>query len=73
MAHIGHPILGDLSYGNALVNREFQRKNEVSRQMLHAHELTFTHPYSKKKITIIAELPKDMSSLVEKYLGKTLK
>jgi len=71
MAHIGHPILGDLSYGNSLVNREFQRKSEADRQMLHAHELTFTHPYTKKKLTITAEIPKDMSVLIEKYLVKT--
>lgn len=68
MAHIKHPILGDLAYGNSTVNREFQRKNEASRQMLHAHELTFTHPVTKKKITITAPIPEDMTSLIQNYL-----
>ena len=73
MAHIKHPILGDLAYGNSTVNREFQRKNEANRQMLHAHELTFTHPVTKKKVTITAPIPEDMTSLIQNYLPSTQK
>lgn len=73
MAHIKHPILGDLAYGNSTVNREFQRKNEAARQMLHAHELIFTHPVTKKKMTLIAPVPEDMTRLIQNYLPRIQK
>ncbi len=33
--------------------------------MLHAHELTFTHPRTKKEMTFSAPLPKDFQEDVE--------
>ena len=41
LAHIGHPVVGDAQYGRA---RKTNRPIPVSRQMLHAEHLAFTHP-----------------------------
>lgn len=36
---LGHPIAGDLKYGDENINRHFKRKYGISNQMLHAYEL----------------------------------
>ena len=53
MAHIGHPIAGDLVYGI--------KKAELglSSQCLHAKELTFIHPRSQEKVTVSCDLPEE--------------
>ncbi|MGN0157305.1 MAG: pseudouridine synthase [Lachnospiraceae bacterium] len=49
-AAIGHPLVGDAKYGNALVNQRFL-KNGITSQMLHAFSLVFTN------------MPKELSDL----------
>lgn len=36
LASIGHPIVGDMKYGNSAVNEEFRKKCGVKEQLLHA-------------------------------------
>jgi 23S rRNA pseudouridine1911/1915/1917 synthase len=50
LAHIGCPIKGDLKYG-------FPRSNSDGGISLHAREVRFIHPVTKKEITIKAETP----------------
>ena len=50
MKHIGHPVCGDPIYGSP-------RGAKVSRLMLHAYSLSFTHPSSGERMTFTAELP----------------
>jgi len=64
MKHIGHPILGDSVYGREGQNQLYK----AERQMLHAEELTFIHPFSGKEMTIKAPLPQDMLKIYEKIL-----
>ena len=52
LAHIGCQIKGDLKYG-------FPRSNKDASIHLHARKISFIHPVSKQKISIIAEPPKD--------------
>ncbi len=54
--YIGHPILGDSLYGKA--------SNLISRQALHCCNLSFIHPISNKRLSIIAPIPNDMKSLI---------
>lgn len=68
LASIGHPILGDGAYGSKSVNREFQLKGEATRQMLHAHELSFVHPKTRKKMVVMAPIPEDMQTIISNYL-----
>ena len=55
MAHIGHGLVGDVTYGwrNA--------KIAVERPLLHAYKLAFTHPRTGQAMEIVAPIPEDMS------------
>jgi 23S rRNA pseudouridine955/2504/2580 synthase len=53
MRQIGHPVVGDLLYG--------QRKNEkgVKRLLLHAHRLGFKHPITDEELNFETPMPID--------------
>jgi 23S rRNA pseudouridine1911/1915/1917 synthase len=76
--HIGCPIVGDKDYGGR--SPGVIRKSEelpvfkgvmglIDRQALHAAELEFIHPASKKKMHFEAPLPEDMQAVLV-YLRK---
>lgn len=50
---LGTPVFGDPLYGFEKMNR----KQDASRMMLHAHRLSFIHPFTKKEISLQAESP----------------
>ena len=51
LTYIGHPVVGDIEYGES---------SEIAkRQLLHAANIKFTHPSTKKKIEFFAPLLKD--------------
>lgn len=52
----GHPIVGDYQYA-----RHFKCGYKARRHLLHASEISFPHPLSKKQITLKAPLPEDFS------------
>lgn len=55
-SYIGHPILGDTLYG---------RPSElINRQALHSYKLTFTHPVTKKVLSLEAPLPNDIKNIL---------
>jgi 23S rRNA pseudouridine1911/1915/1917 synthase len=59
MAYIGHPVLGDITYGGP-----GQIKSHVfGRQMLHAYHLMFTHPSSGKRVEFTAPPPEDVREI----------
>ncbi|MBI1978305.1 MAG: RluA family pseudouridine synthase [Candidatus Omnitrophica bacterium] len=60
---LGYPVFGDLVYG---VISPF-----IERQALHAKELGFTHPRTKKKVLFTSDLPQDMKFLLE-HLTKSM-
>ena len=41
LSSIGHPIIGDVKYGNASLNRRYLSECGVQSQLLHAYRLTF--------------------------------
>ena len=41
LASIGHPIVGDMKYGNQRVNEEAKRQYHIHSQMLHSWKLVF--------------------------------
>ena len=55
LAAIGHPVLGDRSYGGAASDRLGLR-----RQFLHARRLAFTHPVTGDAMDLVAPLPEDL-------------
>jgi 23S rRNA pseudouridine1911/1915/1917 synthase len=70
MAHIGHPLLGDGTYGSgfksALVKLETAASNAVKAlkgQALHAEILGFDHPRTGTHLKFASPLPKALSHL----------
>jgi 23S rRNA pseudouridine955/2504/2580 synthase len=51
---VGHPIMGDEKYSDE-ADRKLLRKLGICRLLLHAVQIEFEHPISKKRITIKAE------------------
>ena len=41
LSSIGHPILGDMKYGDAKVNKKYYESYKVNHQLLHAYRLEF--------------------------------
>ncbi|MFT4869982.1 MAG: tRNA pseudouridine65 synthase [Colwellia sp.] len=54
LAHLRHPILGDINYGDNKQNPFFIEHFGFKRLMLHAKSLEFNHPVSNERITISA-------------------
>lgn len=61
LAHAGYPVLGDTQYGGAR-SRKFAL--HVPRQMLHAHQLTLTHPRTGQELEFVAPMPTDMQDVL---------
>jgi 23S rRNA pseudouridine1911/1915/1917 synthase len=59
MASIGHPVVGDTLYGAAgqLTAQKTGEKLRLGRNFLHAAELAFTHPITRKPLALAAPLP----------------
>ena len=64
-ASLGLPLAGDKEY-NAQPDRL-----GFPRQALHASALSFTHPVTKKKLTVEAPLPEDMKTALERLCGSS--
>jgi len=61
---VGHPLLGDKLYGGP--------DEDIDRQALHAWQLNFFYPISRKNISLEAALPSDMFMLLKKLRGETI-
>lgn len=53
MAHMGHPVIGDAVYAPKAVAAQ------APRQMLHAWQIEFAHPFSNEKLHFCAPPPED--------------
>ena len=58
-SYIGHPVLGDYTYGYRA-----QRNVVIERQMLHAFALSFVAPSSGVQVRLVAPLPEDFISVL---------
>lgn len=75
MNYIGHPILGDKTYGGDnpnLAGGEKKKKQHaenilalIPRQALHAKTLGFIHPTTKKMMRFDSELPDDFNAVLQ--------
>ena len=71
LAHIGHPLLGDMIYGSGFkasarrLGAEAQAAlSELGRQALHAATLRFVHPVTGRRLRFESPMPGDMARLV---------
>ena len=70
MAYLGHPLLGDETYGGNKTRFQTLHKDCIHGQCLHARRLSFTHPISDAFVTFEAPLPKDFERTLD-LLEKT--
>jgi 23S rRNA pseudouridine1911/1915/1917 synthase len=70
LSAIGHPVLGDQTYGNAVKRLQGiqnthlrSRLKGMKRQALHAGNLGFVHPVTGRFIEFSSPLPEDMSGI----------
>jgi 23S rRNA pseudouridine1911/1915/1917 synthase len=67
LSHIGHPLLGDKTYGYKPRHRVWE---PISRVMLHAEILGLAHPLSGESLAFQAPVPVDFEEL-DKRVGYT--
>jgi RluA family pseudouridine synthase len=63
LSESGHPILGDYQYG-----RLFRSPLRPHRCLLHAKEVSFTHPLTGRQVTVEAPLPEDFQDALQKVI-----
>ncbi len=80
MDALGHPVLGDTTYGVQQTALIAKMKNggyhndlirefiEFPRQMLHARRIEFIHPSTEEKMVFECEFPDDIIELLEKLI-----
>jgi 23S rRNA pseudouridine1911/1915/1917 synthase len=65
MASIGHPLVGDPIYGRSRkTHGKILKELQFQRQALHAAELGFTHPVTKRRLSFASAMPPDMQELM---------
>ncbi len=76
MAHAGHGLIGDPTYGGrrklsekSIAPEAARAARQFPRQALHAATLGFVHPISGDKLRFEAPLPADMRALVNRLKG----
>jgi tRNA pseudouridine65 synthase len=64
---ISHPIIGDPKYGDRFHNRMFETEFNCSNMFLHAGEIEFMHPFSKKSICVHSEFPNHWTEAFNRF------
>lgn len=82
MAHVGHPLIGDPTYGAGFATKALALPDPLKhiiqslpRQALHAAHLGFAHPKTKQEVSFNAPLPDDLAALEEAlapFLNRTI-
>jgi len=70
MSHIGHPLLGDFTYGGKVKFPKGAKEElkvaikEFPRQALHAKKLSIIHPRDNKELYWKSKLPEDLDKMI---------
>lgn len=64
--HLGHPIIGDVTYGSGKHNRFFRESFQIQRLFLACTEMSFVHPATARPLAVRAPLADDYASVVWK-------
>jgi RluA family pseudouridine synthase len=65
LAHVGHPVAGDPTYGDRALNRTLRGRHGLWRQWLHALAVRLRHPVTGAALRIIAPVPADLLRVLE--------
>jgi 23S rRNA pseudouridine1911/1915/1917 synthase len=78
MAHIGHPLVGDATYGSGFKTKASKLPEAARlvvdafpRQALHAAILGFEHPVTGEELSFESPLPEDFEHLIAALSGET--
>jgi 23S rRNA pseudouridine955/2504/2580 synthase len=63
-AHIGHPLAGDMKYGDADFN-QLMKHFGLRRLFLHAHRIELHDPASERVVTVTAPLCQDLRAVLD--------
>ncbi|MGH9350439.1 MAG: RluA family pseudouridine synthase [Vicinamibacterales bacterium] len=71
LSGIGHPIVGDATYGGVRrrVAADLKAVQRLDRPFLHAWRLAFTHPRDGRRLSFTAPLPQDLQSVLDDLPG----
>jgi 23S rRNA pseudouridine1911/1915/1917 synthase len=76
LAHIGHPLLGDATYGPGFRTKASRLRPDaqaalaaLGRQALHAYLLAIEHPITGQHLEFKSELPSDLARLRHALAG----
>jgi len=76
MAHIGHPLIGDATYGAGFKTKTAKLTEaaravveKLGRQALHAATLGFEHPLTREEMLFESDLPEDLQALRDALAG----
>ncbi len=64
-AHIFHPIIGDRPHGCNKQNRYFKEHLQMNTMLLHALDLSFTHPVSQQPVKIEATIQSEFKRMMD--------
>lgn len=75
LAHIGHPVVGDSTYGggreNSIRDSEIRRKVAgLGRHFLHSARLGFKHPRTGARLDFASALPPELAGLLDDLKSK---
>lgn len=65
LAHLRHPIIGDINYGDNKQNPFFIKHFGFKRLMLFAQKIEFMHPITNEKVSISAEFDRQWLQVFE--------
>lgn len=65
LKHIFHPVIGDSTYGDGKHNVFFAERFDCRRLLLHAREISFLHPYSGLRISVLAPLDRAFGDILK--------
>ncbi len=64
LAHLGHQIIGDTTYGKGKINRFLREEHGLPRMFLHCARLEFDHPGGAERVEVHAPLAEDLRAFL---------
>lgn len=72
LRHLGHPLVGDVAYGDGKINRHYRAGYGLHRLALHASALSFPHPSREREIRVTAGFPSELRAAFAMLFGDQL-
>ena len=69
LKHLFHHLIGDTSHGDGRHNRNF-RMMGIHRMLLHSRGLGFEHPYTQKRLDILAPVEAEFQKALNLFEGQ---